>query len=77
VLIRRVELSVLKRRAIVTHIDEAADLEFAPNDFGDNPAVLLRDPGPDAVQPDDVEVGQVRASGQLSEGGVEQRRARS
>ena len=65
------------RQAIVAHIDEAADLELAANDLDDDLAVLLRNPGPNAVQPDDVEVGQVGARGELGKRGVEQRRARA
>jgi hypothetical protein len=63
------------RQAIVAHIDEAADLELAANDLEDDSAVLLRNPGPNAVQPDDVEVRQVGARGKFGKRRVEQRRA--
>jgi hypothetical protein len=63
------------RQAIVAHIDEAADLKLAANDVDDDSAVLLRNPGPNAVQPDDVEVRQVGARGKFGKRRVEQRRA--
>ncbi len=59
------------RRRVVAHVKQSADGELAPGDVGDDAAVLVRDPAPDAVQRDDVELGQIIARRQLGERRIE------
>ena len=60
------------RQGVVADVKHATDLELATDEVDDHAPVLVGDPAPDAVQTDVVEVGKIRATGELVERFVEQ-----
>src|SRR5262245_15895455 len=59
------------RRRVVAYVEHPADREVAAGDFDDEASVFVRDPAPDAVQRDDVELGKIVAGCELGKGAVE------
>ena len=49
------------RLGVVADVDHPTDFELAADEVDDHSAVLVRDPAPDAMQADVVELGQIRA----------------
>src|SRR5262245_9796581 len=64
-------------KAVVTDVDDSADAKLSSEKLDNHPAVFVRDPGPDAMQPDDVEFRQIRPGRELGKGVLEQLRARA
>src|SRR5712692_7233197 len=63
--------------AIVADVEEAADLQLAPDEVDDDLLVLARHPAPHAVHSDVIEIRQVGAGAEFSEGLIEELCARS
>ena len=53
--------------AVIAQIEQAAGFQIPAGEFADDPVIVAADPGPDAVQADAVELGQIVAVQQLFE----------
>ena len=60
------------RLGVVADVEHTAHLELAADEIDDHGAVLIRNPAPDAVQADVIELRQIGAGTELVEGFVKQ-----